>query len=263
MKTSSTYSPLTKPSGDSCEHCGRKLTVISVQVLGANISLRPACECRLAEWEKLEKQARAAELHRMIRQQGLENGFYAGMTMGGWRDHDSASCAVREKLMVYLLGARLETRNWLYMHGGYGLGKTHLAVAALKYLCMDRQWKPLLIRWSEYCSRIQLSWHSAEAGNEYYLWRKAFEAKLLVIDDIDKRASSEWALGKLYELIDYRYMLQLPTIITANRNIKNLSAYWARNEQTQDLAEAIISRVIGQLSVVMEFSGRDYRLGAT
>jgi len=82
-----------------------------------------------------------------------------------------------------------------------------------------------------------------------------------VLDDIDKRAPTEWALGKFYELIDYRCLRLLPTILTANRNLEELSSFWSRNEQTQDLAGAIVSRMVGQLSEVIEFSGRDYRFG--
>ncbi len=118
-----------------------------------------------------------------------------------------------------------------------------------------------MVRWSEYCSRIQQSWQGSSVDSEFELWRAATNVTLLVLDDIDKRASSEWALGKLYELIDQRYVLHLPTVLTANRNLEKLAAFWSRNEQMKDLAGAIVSRIIGQMSAVIEFSGRDYRFG--
>jgi DNA replication protein DnaC len=118
------------------------------------------------------------------------------------------------------------------------------------------------VRWSEYCTRIQQSWQSSSADSEYDLWRRATNVTLLVLDDVDKRAPSEWALGKLYELIDHRYLRGLPTILTANRCFEDLSSFWSRNEQLQDLAGAIVSRIVGQLSDVIEFSCRDYRFGS-
>lgn len=245
----------------SCEHCGSPLTLISLEVFGEEIILRPACECRLKEREERERKAHMEELHRLIRQQGLESGLYAQMTFEGWQNGDPICEAIAEQLRSYLQSVRLGTRNWLYLYGSYGLGKTHLAVAALKHLCLDRQWKPLMVRWSEYCSRIQQSWQGSSVDSEFELWRAATNVTLLVLDDIDKRASSEWALGKLYELIDQRYVLQLPTVLTANRNLEKLAAFWSRNEQMKDLAGAIVSRIIGQMSAVIEFSGRDYRFG--
>jgi DNA replication protein DnaC len=256
-----TSSQSEKPSSDSCEHCGSPLTLISLKVFGEEIVLRPACECRLKELEEQERQARINELHQLIRQQGLENGLYARMSLEEWEARDPSCEAVAGKLRSYLQSVHLGTRNWLYLYGSYGLGKTHLAVSALKYLCLDRQWKPLLVRWSEYCSRIQQSWQNSNADSEFDLWRGATNVTLLVLDDIDKRASSEWALGKLYELIDHRYVRQLPTVLTANRNLEKLAAFWSRNEQMKDQAGAIVSRIIGQLSAVIEFSGRDYRFG--
>lgn len=261
MKMLNTTDQSEKPLSGSCEHCGSPLALISFKLFGEEIVLRPACECRLRELEERERQARIEELHRQIRQQGLENGLYARMNLEEWEDRDAICGEVADKLRSYLQSVHLGTRNWLYLHGGYGLGKTHLAVAALKYLCLDRQWKPLMVRWSEYCSRIQQSWQSGNVDSEFELWRTATNVTLLVLDDIDKRASSEWALGKLYELIDHRYVRQLPTVLTANRNLEMLTAFWSRNEQMKDLAGAIVSRVIGQLSAVIEFAGRDYRFG--
>lgn len=237
--------------------------VVRLEAFGEVICLRPACECRLRELEEREKLARLEDLRRSIRRQGLEEGLYARMSLDGWEYRDASSLDAAKKLEGYLESAQHGSRNWLFLSGSYGLGKTHLAVASLKYLSFSRHWEPLLVRWSEYCSRIQQSWHSANADSEYDLWRRAANVTLLVLDDIDKRASSEWAIGKLYELIDYRYVRRLPTILTANRNLETLSDYWSRNEQMQDLARAIISRIIGQLSAVIEFSGRDYRLGSS
>jgi DNA replication protein DnaC len=242
---------------------------MSFKVFDREVVLRPVCECRIREREKREEQARLEKLHRTMRLQGLEEGRYARMSLDGWECRDGRSVEVARKLDSYLGTVSLSARNWLYLFGDYGLGKTHLGVSSLRYLCLKHGWEPLLVRWSEFCSRIQQSWQSSDAGSEYDLWRKAANVTFLVLDDIDKRASSEWALGKLFELIDHRYMRQLPTVLIANRDIKKLSSYWgkndkndknAKNEQMQDLAGAIVSRVLGQLSAAIEFSGQDYRL---
>jgi DNA replication protein DnaC len=202
------------------------------------------------------------DLRRMMHRQGLQDGRYARMNLKNWEFRNASCEAIAKKLKRYLDNVQLDARNWLFLFGGYGLGKTHLAVSALKHLSLDRQWEVQIVRWSEYCSLIQQSWHAPDAESEYALWRRAAKVTLLVLDDIDKRTSSDWALGKLYELIDHRYIRQLPTILTANRCIEALADYWAKSESMNGLAHAIISRIIGQLSSAIEFSGSDYRLGA-
>lgn len=261
MTELSTSNHSEKLSRDSCEGCGAPLMLISLKLFGDEIVLRPACECRLKELEERERQARIDELRHLLQREGLEGGLYARMTIEKWEYRDVPSKAVAEKLQRYLHSVHLGGRNWLYLFGDYGLGKTHLAVSALKYLCLSREWEPLLVRWSEYCTRIQQSWQSSSPDREYDLWHRARNVTLLVLDDIDKRAPTEWALGKFYELIDHRCLRLFPTILTANRNLEELSSFWSRNEQTQDLAGAIVSRMVGQLSEVIEFSGRDYRFG--
>ncbi len=251
-----------KPSSASCEACGAPLAPISFELFGEEIVLRPVCECRIQELEERERRGRRSELCWLIRQQGLEDGLYARMSLDEWKYRDPSSEAVAEKLKGYVQSAHLGARNWLYLFGGYGLGKTHLAVSALKHLCLNREWEPFLLRWSEYCSRVQQSWQSSTGESEYDLWRRPTNVTLLVLDDIDMRSPTEWALGKLFELIDHRYRHRLPTILTANRSLERLTDFWSRNEQTRDLAGAILSRIVGQLSAVIEFTGRDYRYGS-
>lgn len=255
-----TFNRLETLSSDSCEYCGEPLILIRFKVFDQEITLRPACECRIREQEEREEQARLEELRRNMRQQGLEDGLYAHMRLDQWENRDASAKSAAKKLESYLDNVQHGVKNWLYLFGGYGLGKTYLGVSALHFLCLERRWEPLLIRWSEYCSRIQQVRHDANAGSEYDLWCDAVNARVLVLDDIDKRASSEWALGKLFELVDHRYLYQLPTVLIANRGIEELAGFWGKTELMQDLASAIISRILGQLLSVIEFSGNDFRL---
>ena len=232
---------------------------MSFEVCGQRFVLRPACECRLCEQVERERRARLEHLSRSLRRQGLEDGRYAGMRLDTWCGRDACAEAAMTRLRAYFTEVRRGTRNWLYLYGGYGLGKTHLGVAALKHLCLDRRWESLLLRWSQYCSRIQQSWHDPDAASESQLWGRAAESDLLVCDDIDKRGASEWALGKLFELIDHRYLRQLPTVLIANRSLEALPAFWNRNDPMRDLATAIVSRIVGQLAAAIEFAGPDRR----
>jgi len=188
----------------------------------------------------------------LLQRRGFQSGKYARMTFGSWRDHP----IILETVEAYMESLELKDRNWLYLYGKNGLGKTHIAIATARHKAIECQWDPAIIRWAEYCSLIQHSWHDTSVKVDWNMIRRAV---VLVLDDIDKKAATEWALGKLYEVIDYRYINELPTIITANRSILELSTLWNKTKEIENLSHAIISRIIGQLAKVLHFKGQDYR----
>ena len=83
-KSSSIVSHLETLSNGSCDRCGEPLTMVRFRVFDEKVTLRAVCECRIRELEEREKQARLDDLRRMLRQQGLEDGLYAGMTLETW-----------------------------------------------------------------------------------------------------------------------------------------------------------------------------------
>jgi DNA replication protein DnaC len=156
------------------------------------------------------------------------------------------------------------TKKWLYLHGSYGLGKTHLAVAALRQIAAERLWEQQLVVWPDHCSQVKESWHANKARatlTEGQLWGLLRRAQILLIDDIDKNNSTQWAMQKLYEVIDYRVIRDKPTIITANHSVAQLRGMWARSQEAhiRDTGMAILSRIAGQLSAIVEFTGQDQR----
>jgi len=106
------------------------------------------------------------------------------------------------------------------------------------------------VRWVEHCGLVQQSWNDSAIKTNWYA---AEHSKVLVIDDLDKKTPSDWSLEKLFELSDYRYTQQLPTIFTSNLSLEGL--------KTKNAGFApIISRVFGQTFDIIEFTGQDYRL---
>jgi DNA replication protein DnaC len=45
---------------------------------------------------------------------------------------------------------------------------------------------------------------------------------LLVLDDLAGESTSNWAKEKLFQLLDYRYITRLPTVISTARNLDTL-----------------------------------------
>jgi DNA replication protein DnaC len=174
-----------------------------------------------------------------------------------------------DSALSYIQGEAGE-RNWLYLHGPYGVGKTHLAVGIIRALIETRLWPAYATVWPEHCAHVQETWDAAYSGvTEGQLWGRMRDVKLLLIDDIDKRHPSPWAMGKLYEVIERRYRMERATIFTANRSFNDLSAFWSSIDlgkanqwkavQIADAGSATMSRIVGQLWGTIEMRGKDQR----
>ena len=70
---------------------------------------------------------------------------------------------------------------------------------------------------------------------------------LLILDDLGKERSSQWAVEKLYQIIVYRHNAQLPTIITSMLGF-------------EDILDPITSRVQDPaVSQIIKIRAPDYR----
>jgi DNA replication protein DnaC len=192
----------------------------------------------------------------ILRDRGFESGRYAKMTFESLSFSHMGSDVI-EAVKGYMGSMELNRRNWLYLYGDCGAGKTHMAVALARKIALDRQWEPAFISWAHYLSMVQQSWQDTRVKVDVRLVR---ESRVLVLDDMDKKAGAQWMLSHLYDIIDYRYIQQLPTIMTANRSIGDLCRFWNKSQPVSDLSRAIISRIMGQLLKIIPVRAEDFRL---
>lgn len=115
-----------------------------------------------------------------------------------------------------------EERAWCaFLAGGYGTGKTHLAIAALM------QWYSMRFNGMFWKVPDFLDWLRQQAYSEgygvEYLTRGYREGyALLVLDDLGTENATDWANEQLYRVLDARYDLKLPTIITTNQEMNRI-----------------------------------------
>lgn len=216
----------------------------------------PTCKCWFERQEQSKKEEQKYNIIKTLRIRGFQIGKYADMRLSRFR-RDNLETDIVPTVNNYIDSVDLKNRNWLYLHGECGLGKTFIAIAAARQIALSRLWNPALFRWTEYCSLIQQSWQDRKIKFDWNLGRKA---QILVLDDIDKRAATPWALGELYDILNFRDINELPTIITANRSILELSSFWNQNKEIENVSRAIISRILGQVLKIIPFKGKDYRL---
>ena len=84
-------------------------------------------------------------------------------------------------------------------------------------------------------------------------------AGLLVIDDLGKATASEWRVARTWEVVDYRYSEERPTVITSQYSLDRLYDRIARRGD-YDTALAMVSRLY-EVCDIVPLSGEDRRLG--
>jgi len=116
-------------------------------------------------------------------------------------------------------------KGWLVIHGPNGNGKTHLAAAIA--LGLRAKGKPVLfMRVPDLLEFLRHAYdeHSlfvqslGESGSMTLLERLETirRAPVLILDDLAAESDSPWVREKLYQILDFRTVERLPTVITLN-----------------------------------------------
>jgi len=139
----------------------------------------------------------------------------------------------------------------ILIYGAVGRGKTGLAIALLREFYM----KPLDIEvefiFDSSSSVASVLRHQAtEKGGEFDTVQKLKKIDLLVLDDFGRESDTDYIKRHLFDIIDYRHANRLPTIMTSNLSIKDIS---------EKYDPGIISRM--QEWLWIEFTGKDLRSG--
>jgi DNA replication protein DnaC len=103
----------------------------------------------------------------------------------------------------------------LLLMGTCGVGKTHLAVAALRQLVM-RGHIGLFYDYRELLKEIQGSYNATSQSTELGVLEPVLNAEVLVLDDTGATVPSPWALETLGHILNTRYNQHRVTLLTTN-----------------------------------------------
>lgn len=137
-------------------------------------------------------------------------------------------------------------RGWLVFNGTYGCGKTHLA-AAIGNTLADLGQPPLFISVSELLDHLRATFNPNSPTSLDRRFEEIRTAPLLILDALGEQSSTPWAAEKLFQLLDYRYISRLPTVITTAKYLEELDA-------------RVVSRLVDErLCTVCAITAKGYR----
>ena len=105
-----------------------------------------------------------------------------------------------------------EPQGWLVLSGPVGAGKTHLA-AAIANRCLVHGHPTMYISVPDLLDHLRSAFAPTSDIPYDQLFDQVRNAPVLVLDDLGAQATTPWAQEKLYQLINHRFNLQLPTVI--------------------------------------------------
>ena len=153
-------------------------------------------------------------------------------------------------------------RNGLFITGPMGTGKTHL-VAAMANQLMHEGTPVICMTMIDLLDRIKQTYeqhrqYGAES-TEADVLRTYKRVPLLIIDDMGKEPATEWAVSKIYTIINARYEAYMPTIITTNYTDGELVQRLTPKDSGDPVsAEATIDRLREMCSAIVT-SGHSWR----
>src|ERR1700722_1810750 len=151
------------------------------------------------------------------------------------------------KLVVQKFAAEFPVGNehGLLLMGPCGVGKTHLAVAALKEIVL-RGHSVLFYNYRELLKEIQDSYNPENQATEMTVLEPVLQAEILVLDDVGSSKPSLWALETVGHVLNTRYNEKRVTLLTTN----SLDAEPGANPATPPVSP----RVIGMRAPAIEDS---------
>jgi DNA replication protein DnaC len=121
------------------------------------------------------------------------------------------------KLIVQRFAAEFPvgSEHGLLLMGPCGVGKTHLAVAALKEIVL-RGHSGLFYDYRELLKQIQDSYNAESQSTEMGVLEPVLKTEILVLDDLGSSKPSLWALETVGHILNTRYNEKRVTVLTTN-----------------------------------------------
>ncbi|HTZ49882.1 MAG TPA: ATP-binding protein [Verrucomicrobiae bacterium] len=172
-----------------------------------------ACECGMEERaEKVMDRARIPKRYEHCDFESYATDLADGRT---WTVQHEQSLKQAKLLAQGFVRDYPATEKGLLLMGPSGVGKTHLAVAALKDL-IRRGHAGLFCDYRELLKEIQASYNPASESTEMGVLEPIRTVEVLLLDDVGASKPSAWVLDIIGLVLNTRYNEKRMTVLTTN-----------------------------------------------
>jgi DNA replication protein DnaC len=152
----------------------------------------------------------------------------ASKTFGSFEDRTGEGLQTDEikslqKALKAAHGYAEKPKGWLVFMGGYGSGKTHLAAAIANYRAGLGD-PPLFIMVPDLLDHLRATFSPSSSVTFDRRFDDIRTTPMLVLDDLGTQSMTPWVREKLYQLFNYRYNRELPTVITTADSMNEMDA---------------------------------------
>jgi DNA replication protein DnaC len=145
-----------------------------------------------------------------------------------------------------------EPKGWLILVGPNGCGKTHLACAIANYRLSLGQ-PAFYIGVADLLDHLRSAFSPSSEIAYDELFERVRNAPLLILDDLTMTTTTPWAKGKLEQLLDYRFNMRLPTVITTDTPIEEFDESLRGHLEDSEICSIYVIR--GKSTLILEHLG--------
>lgn len=209
------------------------------------------CDCEVAK-ENAEKRLKedrdAMEKVMRLRNASLMDAKFKGATFDNFSVTKSNERNLKLcKRYTTAFDTMLEKNQGLILWGNVGTGKSFAAACIANYL-LDRGVPVIMTSLVKLLELIQ-----GGEEKETDILARLNSAKLVIFDDLGAERNTDYALEKIYNIVDSRYRRQKPMIFTTNLTVAEMQ------EETDIRYSRIYDRVF-EVCYPMQFIGQSWRM---
>lgn len=193
-----------------CPKCGGSMWITWVDDKGCDMARR--CEC--FEPTMARRRISASGISEPFRAKGFKN-----FNTRGIEQLEKAKEACTQYCLNYQ-GIKESRHNSILLLGQVGGGKTHLALASANALLDYQKIRVVYMPYREMVTKLKQSITDEENYTKAISIFK--KAPMLVIDDLLKGRTTDSDINILFEIINYRYVCNLPIIATSEKTTGEL-----------------------------------------
>ena len=139
-----------------------------------------------------------------------------------------------------------DPRGWIVFSGDVGCGKTHLAVAIGNERLEQHGHQVMFVTAPDLLDFLRMTFDSRSNATYDDYFERIRNVSLLVLDDLGVENPSAWAKEKLFQLLNYRHVNKLPTVITSSLSVNEFEPW-------------LSSRLMDQFVELVTINAPDFR----